>query len=339
MVEDKLLLVKTHAFGDALMCTPAARETMVGAGRVWVLTGYSAAPVWERFPGVERVFVAPVPPAGFRGDLDLISWSLRNRRAFRQVSRCLVFQGSPMIRRWVRFLTKAPSRSCGGAPLGTWEEVFPLRPGQLAGMAYARTAGVEPDDWRPEFAVKPEEDRWAAGMGLPSPLFALAPGGGSNPRDDVFQKRWLPERFAVIAERLAASGFEIVLLGGPEDSGAAAGLGKVCGCRLLDLTGKTTWGQTAAVLDRCIGYLGPDTGTSHLAVARGVPSVVLFGPSSPGAIYPEGLITAVSGAVECSPCYSNSLFPGCGKDRAICMESIEAEEVWMAIRSTLEGRL
>ncbi len=204
-----------------------------------------------------------------------------------------------------------------------------------AGYSYSKTAGVTPDSWRPVFQVKEEEIEWADKLRLKAPLFAIAPGGGRNPRDTVLEKRWFPERFAVIAERLSKAGFKIILLGGNSDTGAAQETMNQCGSTLLDLTGRTTWGQTAAVLDKCAGYLGADSGTAHLASARGIPAVVLFGPSSPENLFAPGLIRPLCGDIECSPCYSNSLFPGCIHKKAICMESIETEDVWLALQEVI----
>ncbi|MBN2586184.1 MAG: glycosyltransferase family 9 protein [Candidatus Fermentibacteraceae bacterium] len=337
MADAVMLLVKTHAFGDALMCTPAVRELVRDGRTIWALTGPSASPVWERVQGISRVFVAPVPPSGAADGMRLLKWTLGMRGELRGTDSALVFQGSPFIRRWVRFLTSSRVVSCGGNSLGSWETVYPLEPGELAGQAFARVAGVEVSDWRPEFPVKEAEMRWAEKLGLPFPLFAIAPGGGRNPRDTVMEKRWMPERYAELAGRLSSAGIGTVLLGGGDDRAAAAEMARFSSCGLLDMTGRTTWGQTAAILDRCCGFLGADSGTAHLAAARGIPSVVLFGPSSPSALYPEGLIIPVTACVDCSPCYSNSLFPGCRNDRALCMESIEMEDVWPALVRVLDN--
>jgi len=335
--ESPVLLVKTHAFGDALLCTPVVRELVRSSEtEYWVLTGCSAAPVWERFPGIDRVFVAPVPPAsGIGGFLSLARWSLRNRRYLKCVKESFVFQGSPAIRRWVRFLTGSPVRSSGGKSLGKWEKVFQMIETDYAGYSYSKTAGATPEDWRPVFQVKETEREWALNMRLPSPLFALAPGGGKNPRDTVLEKRWFPERYAIIADRLINAGFSIVLIGGIDDRESAQEIQKRCRTDLLDMTGRTTWGQTAAILDKCSGFLGADSGTAHLAAARGIPSVVLFGPSSPRTLFAEGLVTPVQGITDCSPCYSNSLFPGCTHGRAICMDAIETEVVWSALQKVI----
>ncbi len=336
MHDSPVLLVKTHAFGDALLCTPAVRE-LVRSGRTefWFLTGYSAADVWERFPGISRVFVAPVPPEGFSGYIALLRWSVRNRKILHGAGEAIVFQGSPAIRRWVHYLTGSQVRSSGGKPLGNWERVFPMSPAEYAGYSYSKTAGVSPDEWRPAFPVKRSETEWVEKLRFSRPLFVIAPGGGKNPRDTVPEKRWFPERFAVIADRLSESGFNIVLIGGDGDRAIAAETVKLCRTAVLDLTGKTTWGQTAAVLDKCYGFLGVDSGAAHLAAARGVPSVVLFGPSSPDYLFAPGIIGYVKGEVECSPCYSNSLFRGCIHGKAICMEAVEIEDVWKKIREVI----
>lgn len=331
-----VLLVKTHAFGDALLCTPSVREL---AGReeteFWVLTGDSAADVWERFPGIKKVFVAPVPPSGTGGYLKLLGWSVRNRKLLKNVKETLVFQGSPAIRRWVRYLTGATMRSSGGKPIGKWESVFPMPEKEFAGRSYSKTAGVIPDDWRPVFPVRKAEKEWVLKLRFPRPLFAIAAGGGKNPRDTVIEKRWLPDRFAIIIDRLSAAGFNIVLIGGEDDIKISEETSKLCRAAVIDMTGKTTWGQTAAIFDQCCGFLGVDSGSAHLAAARKIPSVVIFGPSSPQYLFAPGLIRPVKADIDCSPCYSNSLFPGCVHEKAICMNSIETEEVWIAVQEVI----
>ena len=68
----RILAVRTHAFGDALMCTPAVAALAAG-NDVTVLSGPSARPVWSRLPGIERVLTAPVPGKPLE-PLDLDSW-------------------------------------------------------------------------------------------------------------------------------------------------------------------------------------------------------------------------------------------------------------------------
>lgn len=336
MAEAPCLLVKTHAFGDAMLCTPPVRELLKKSeGPFWVLAGGSSAPVWERMPGIQELFVAPVPPSGTAENLSFLKWTLRHRRRLREVERSIVFQGSPVVRRWIRYLTGAPMRSVGGKPLGQWEKVFPMEETEYAGLAYSRAAGVEPEDWKPVFSVTDSEKDWVESTGFTGPCFAVAPGGGRNPRDTVLEKRWMPDRFAAVARELVSSGIKVVLVGGPADRGAAEEMQESCGAPLLDMTGRTTWGQTAALLRKCTGFLGADSGAAHLAVAMDLPAVVLFGPSSPECLFAPGLVVPVRSRLKCSPCYSNSLFPGCGRSRPECMEDIDAERVLEAVREVI----
>lgn len=66
----------------------------------------------------------------------------------------------------------------------------------------------------------------------------------------------------------------------------------------------TTWHQTAALLETCDGFVGPDSGVTHLAGALGVPGVALFGPFSSRLrvdCYPS--LKGLDGQAPCAPCF------------------------------------
>lgn len=336
MDKKQTLLVKTHAFGDALLCTPAAASLVEGGGKFLVLTGPSAAPVWERLPGIEKVFTAPFPPTSRPGFLKLLLWSVVNRKQFSGVSRAIVFQASPAVRRWVRVLTNADIQSAGGFSLGRWEKTRPMRKGEFAGHSYASVAGVRPTSWIPRFRIKEDEIAWADGIHSEISSFVIAPGGGRNPRDDVPEKRWPAERYAEIAARLDGLGVRVILVGGPADAGIAKEIVQTTECGVMDFTGQITWGETAALLAGCRGFLGADSGPAHLAVAVGAPAVVLFGPTCAKQMYAPETVYSVTAAVPCSPCYSSAVFPGCRLGKAVCMEAVTVTAVWEAVRMALD---
>ncbi|MFH0789970.1 MAG: glycosyltransferase family 9 protein [Pseudomonadota bacterium] len=59
----------------------------------------------------------------------------------------------------------------------------------------------------------------------------------------------------------------------------------------------------AGVLSHCVGYLGNDSGVSHLAAALGVPTVNLFGPTDPAYWAPQGKdVTILTAGLPCAPC-------------------------------------
>jgi len=280
LTEGSILLVKTHAFGDAMLCTPAVKElTELGIDKrgLIVLTGPSAEPVWKRMPGIDKVVCAPFPPKGLSGRLKLLMWSISFRRRFSGIAGSIVLQADPRVRRWVRYLTGATMRSCGNSPLGSWETVFPMRSGAYAGREYARVVGVEPSDWRPSFPVSSGERVWAKELLEGKRSFAIAPGGGSNPRDTVLAKRWPAERYAEVVSSLEERGIRPVLIGSSADSESALAAIRGSDGSCIDLTGRADWGRTAAVIEQCEGFLGADSGPAHLAMAVGTPAVVVKG--------------------------------------------------------------
>lgn len=331
----RTLLVKTHAFGDALLSTPAACGLVGDEDRVTVLAGPSSLPVWSRFPGLAGLRTAPFPPTGASGMVRLVLWTLRRPLRFRRFDRVVYLGRSPLVRRWLRVLSLRPMRSGGDSPLGPWEEVFPQRRGELASAAFARMAGVRPDSLRPVFAVSRRERAEAEARLGGGEWLAVFPGGGDNPRDSVREKRWHAEGYAEVCRAVIRRGLEVVLLGGPADVDAAEAVERLAP-GVLNLAGSTGWGETAAILRRAGRFLGADSGPAHLATAVGAESVVLFGPTSPECLYAPGLVTAVRSPASCSPCYANMPFPGCTGDGE-CMSAITAQRVLKALEPMLTG--
>ncbi len=100
--------------------------------------------------------------------------------------------------------------------------------------------------------------------------------GGTDP-----QRRWPPEAFADLARGLA--GRKLVVTGGPGDLVTAHRVARMAG---LDaefvLAGRLALDEFAAVIAHARLVVTGDTGAAHLAHAYARPSVVIFGPASPG---------------------------------------------------------
>lgn len=95
------------------------------------------------------------------------------------------------------------------------------------------------------------------------------------------QRRWPAESFAALARRLGPA--DVVITGGPGDLVIAQRTAALAG---LDtdrvLAGRLALDEFAAVIAGARLVVSGDTGGAHLAHAYGTPSVVVFGPSSPG---------------------------------------------------------
>jgi len=131
-----------------------------------------------------------------------------------------------------------------------------------------------------QFPISPTE--MAAASDLLGDLPARRPVIGLHCGSKLPSRRWPIERFAELGrELIRAAGTSLVATGAEGERSLVRQLRAQLDGPLLDLTGKTTIGTLAAVVDRLDLLVTNDTGVSHLAAARGTPSVVLFGPSDP----------------------------------------------------------
>jgi ADP-heptose:LPS heptosyltransferase len=81
----------------------------------------------------------------------------------------------------------------------------------------------------------------------------------------MLTRRWLPQRFAEVADRLAASGIRIVLTGSPDEAEVVQAVHQAMRMPALNLCGKTDLGGLAALLAQARLVVSNDTGISHVA--------------------------------------------------------------------------
>lgn len=311
----RILVVKTHAFGDALLATPAVSELITRGNSVTIVAGPSSLPVWNRLPGIEAVITSPYPCSHVK----LMLWSLKNRQ--KGFDKAVHLGSSPSAQRWTEFIGRCPVVSGADPSIGFGKA-------QPASREYCRIAGVESDDLKPVFPITAAETKTASDVTAGKRYAVIAPGGGKNPREFVSQKRWPLERWSPIIDYLVQNGLKVYATGGKDEAEELS----VLPCE--SLAGKLTWGQSAALIAGAEIFAGNDSGPAHLAVASNTEAVVLFGPTDPDSLYVKGTVHAVCSTASCSPCYANSVFPGC-TGSSNCMSCISTEDVLKTIRETL----
>ncbi len=94
-------------------------------------------------------------------------------------------------------------------------------------------------------------------------------------------KRWPADRFATVADSLATHGWQIVLTGTAGEAEQTQAVIRAMKAQVIDLTGRTSLGALAILLQRARLLISNCTGVSHLAAALRVPSVVIFSNSDP----------------------------------------------------------
>jgi heptosyltransferase-2 len=146
---------------------------------------------------------------------------------------------------------------------------------------YARLAefatGAPVDDRRVELIVT-DEERLAADEVLrdvKQPFVLLNPG--ANRAD----KRWPAERFARVADALAASRrIAVVVSGAPSETDMLGAVIRSAKTSMVNLAQRRlTLGVLKGVIARAALVITNDTGPRHIAAALGTPVVTLFGPT------------------------------------------------------------
>jgi len=163
---------------------------------------------------------------------------------------------------------------------------------------------------------------------IDDPLFAVIMGSAWESKD------WVFEGYFRLVQNIFSSGSgRVVLVGDRSKEMFAARLSEALDApALINMVGKTSLLELAAVLKRAAVAVGPDSGPGHLAAAVGTPYVSIFGPTSPVRTAPHGCEhLVVYAGVDCAPCYRKRC-PGRDK---ICMGSIRVEAVEQKLAEAL----
>ena len=111
-----------------------------------------------------------------------------------------------------------------------------------------------------------------------------------NPGAKWVTKRWPLTHWQALARRLAReNGWRAVITGGPEDVAAAETIARAAGPgNAVNLCGRTSLPELAAVMAKAGLVVTADTGPLHLAAAVGAGGLALFGPTRPQRTGPWG---------------------------------------------------
>jgi len=165
------------------------------------------------------------------------------------------------------------------------------------------------------------------------PLVAMAPGARWP------TKMWPAEHFSRVASLAAKNGCSVILIGGAEDRAASAGIAENASPAPLDLMGRLSILESAAVLAKCDALITNDSAPLHLAEAVGTPVVALYGPT----VREFGYFPRLPGSVAldfdlpCRPCSRNGA-RRCPYGTKECLAAIRPKEVLEALRTVLEER-
>lgn len=109
-----------------------------------------------------------------------------------------------------------------------------------------------------------------------------------NPGAGKLEKQWPPERYAAVADWLAARKMPVAITGSPAETALAEQISLLSQSKPANLAGSTSLLELGAVLERSKLFVGGDTGPMHMAQAAGTRVVALFGPSDASKFGPVG---------------------------------------------------
>ncbi len=345
----RILVRGVNWIGDAVMTMPAIRALRreFPSAHVALLVRPSVAPLFEKDPLLDEVLIYGPEFGGVRGKLRLASL-LRRKRFDVAVLLQNAFDAA-----LVSFFAGIPKRigydRDGRGFLLTTPVPFQRDDRRMHHVRYylelLRSAGIGGEDASPWLYLSIEERLQArdALSLLRRPILGVNPGATFGSA-----KRWLPERFAEVAERFTReTGGSVVIFGGKAETGIAREIEQIIHSRLdgslqrvvttepshrpllMNLAGHTSLRHLSALIAESDLILTNDSGPMHVAYAVGTPLVALFGSTDPALTGPLGECDEViKPSLPCSPCFERN----CPEQTLRCMRDISAEEVCAAVR-------
>ena len=265
----RILFITLSNIGDAIMTTPALQlvHEAFPAARVDIVCDPRSHDIFTHCP-FRGELILKDKQHGWRGTLQLIR---RLRQDVYDLIVDLRTDGLAWLLRARRRLTKCVATASG--PHAVQQHTAVVAP-----LACARLPGTRL--WLDD-AARDKAWHWMNTLRADDVL-AIAPGANWP------AKRWPPERFRELADRVADRVDGCVLVGNAEDRPLCAALAARLKPPCLNLCGKTSLLEAGAVLERCAAFVGNDSGLGHLAAAVGTRTLTVFGPGDPARYHPWG---------------------------------------------------
>jgi heptosyltransferase-2 len=333
----KILIRATNWIGDAIMSLPALRA------------------VRRRFPDAEITILAkPWVSALYEGERSIdrvialtgAKWALLRRLRREKFDLAVLFPNSFDSAAVARLagVTRIVGYARDGRSLLLTDAIDVPKAGEIARherfyyLELLRRAGLIetiPEDLNtPEIRLDGIDDLRAKGEKLfethqvKQPVIGVSPGAAYGSA-----KRWLPERFAESAARLAAElGGSVAVFGSAAEKSMCEEVARAANGR--NFAGTTALRAFIEMTAACHVFLTNDSGAMHIASALGVPSVTVFGPTDETATGPLGpSARLVREPVDCAPC----LLRECPIDHR-CMTRVTSDLVVAAAHESLNAQ-
>jgi lipopolysaccharide heptosyltransferase II len=338
------MLIKPCCIGDVIMTTPlldVIKQSYPDA-RITYITGTWSKAIAEHHPAVDAII--DCGSVGIPGRYKLHDYlKLVRQLRSQHYDLAFVLDRSPMLTLlpWLAGVACRVGPDSLGRGFSLTDRVqVSADPTQLQHQAeiyldLARAIGLHSDHPRMHF-IPTEQERQSIYPASGKQIAVFA-GGGSNPGMDLTSKRWPIASYQALTARLVHElDLQVLLIGGESDKALnqqlLAGIDVPDGS-VVNLAGKTSFGQTAAQIESCILFIGNDSSPMHLAAAVGTPVIAIFGPTSPTEYGPYPLDDPQHIAIwhhpTGQPCFFLGKMQSCAN--CTCMQSVTVDDVWDAV--------
>ena len=348
----RILIFRNQGIGDLTLITPAVRAVrrLHPEAHLSVFVGNWSKPAVDGLPYVDEIISYPDPWIQDKKPFRILSlvWKLRRKK----FGRVYIFHSHNMLH-LLTYLAGIPERfgfsfKGTGKFLTKTTEWDPNSSRYIADnyLDVPRLAGFTENDISLDFPLSDDDEISAQSILKnhkisPGGYYVIAPGGGINPRQNVFEKRWGTDKFAALIGLMNESEkSKTILVGAPAENHLCEEIIEQTSRPVINLCGKTSFKISAVLVKHAKALVSNDSSIMHTAVAFGTPSVAVFGPSNPESLLPKSDLNRwVSSGVDCSPCYCNEIFSGCPHDLK-CMTELQPEKVLQVLNESISiGRV
>jgi len=362
----RVLLIRPDHLGDVLFVTPAihAIRAALPEARLSALVGPWSQAVLTHNPHLNEVLTLPFPGFDRTSRSSIIRPYQIIREAsswLREMNfdTALIFRPDHWWGAWLAAEARIYSRLGFGVP--------ETRPFLTSTIPHQDAGRTKPDDEFGKNNMAMRSGTWAAplmsppphhveqnialartlvggeegsGPARPSLIFVIPPGTAAplrsgnletvaiHPGSGAAVKLWGEEGWAKVGDALGERlGARVALTGSEAEQGLCARIAARMREPPLNLAGRTSLAELAALYRNCRLVVGPDSGPLHLAVAVGTPTLHLFGPADPGMYGPWGdekRHRVLMSPMACAPC---RILDWTDLENHPCMATISVEAV------------
>lgn len=318
-----ILVTQLRQVGDVLLTTPAVKvlRDFYPESRISYLTETGPATLLQGNPYIDTI-IRRDRRGGILQDMKLA-------HALRKAKYDLVidFFCNPRSA-WMSFFTRAPYRVANYHTGRSWWYTYtPVIQGEKCyaaedKLALLKAIGIDGKLVPPIIQISDEAKQYIDNFFLRQNIHHHKPVITIDLTSRRPAKRWFPERYVQLADRLVEKyTATVIFIWGPGEKAMVDSF-KQQGKHQHILACSTDLMQLSALLARSHLHIGNCSAPRHIAVAVGTPSLTIMGPTAPESwTFPSPIHRVVRGNVPCLACSKTH----CATHE--CMQALTVEEV------------